>query len=329
MFDKRKGSLTPARRSVIKSIGGVGFGAILTSGTASAQSEEVEVLNLELNPNTIDGSDTTHTLTFEIKNISADSDNSNSEDTITIALPDCIDVTSAEFSDEGPFDPKPNPLEEANPITFTVDPDNPVDDPVTMKINLQLSPTNSCYDETDDNGDNDDEDASDPPGCPDLPLSFTNKTFEFTEFEDFTDFAPQSVEVPSEYVDRAFGRQATISQRFIGIKFPPAFSDRGDFEVGFQITAGFLDTIDEVVDFQDFNDYTEVTDQYDRSDDARIFDNPNEKRTLNIVYKSTNSVDHARVSIVPNDFDYFEDTDCPNGAQSVYEKAVNTIGPAE
>lgn len=323
MVDTLEELSTPARRRVIKSIGGVGLGTILSSGSASAQSNGVELTIVEFKPNTIDGNDIIHTLKFKISNISTDGDETNSKDAIKISLPNCIRVTSATYRRTGPFEPKPDSLVASNPITFTVDPSSPVNDPVEMAIDLKLSPTNGC------SGDGSTENNSDPPGCPDLPLSFTSKRFEFTAFENITDFPPLSVKVPSNYVDRAFARQATTSKRFVGVQFPPAFNDRGDYEVGFQITAGFFDTIDEVVQFNDFNNYTEVTDQFNRSDDARIFDNTNGENTLNMVYNTPNGVDRARVTIVPSDFNYFEDPDCPNGAQSVYRKAVNTLGPAD
>lgn len=319
-------SVTLNRRNIIRLVGSAGVGFTLTSGLAGAQSEEVDLTIDNFEPSSIDDDDDTHELTFRLENVSSD----GNDDTITITLPDCIEIESASFKNKGPFDPQPDPLEAKNPIEFSIDPEEPIDDPVQMSINLKLSPTSSCGGEDDDSTDDSgDDDVSDPAGCPELPLSFTTKTFEFTEFEEFTDFPPLSVEVPSEYAELAGGSQATLSQRIIGIKFPDAFFDRSDFEVQLQITAGFFDTVDEVVDFNDYDQFPEVTDEYDRNDNARIFDDTNANNTIIVVYKSTTGVDKARVDMVPTELDYFEAADCPNGVKSVRDKAVNTIGPAE
>ena len=99
--------------------------------------EHVRISEVRINPNDVDGSNPTHTLRFNVQNLSAD----GRDDNFTISLPNDVDVNSVTITKADGLDPVPADPIPQNQIEFTVDPESPIQDPVNMTVELDLSPS--------------------------------------------------------------------------------------------------------------------------------------------------------------------------------------------
>lgn len=95
----------------------------------------VEVTNVDISPEEVDGTNETHTLTFNVANLSAD----GGKDDFMITLPDGVEVDSVSIVESGSLNP--NQPDAKNPIGFMVDPSS--GDPVeaSFVVELGLSPS--------------------------------------------------------------------------------------------------------------------------------------------------------------------------------------------
>jgi glucose dehydrogenase len=109
--------------------------AWLGEATDGGGETDVKLRNVNIDPETVDGTTNIHTLTFDVVNLSAD----DGEDNFTITLPDGIDIDSVSIVDSGSLNP--NRPDARNPIEFTVDPGS--GDPVEIGfvVELELSPS--------------------------------------------------------------------------------------------------------------------------------------------------------------------------------------------
>lgn len=98
-------------------------------------STSVELRNVTLDNNTIAADGSTHSLSFDVFNLSPDDD----PDEFTIQMPENVDIDSIdsiEASNDIDIIEQPNA---SNPLKFEVDPASPIEDPVTMTVDLTLS----------------------------------------------------------------------------------------------------------------------------------------------------------------------------------------------
>lgn len=140
-----------SRRTALKTAGIAALATINTGGaTAQAPSKKatgVELRDVELSPNgVVDGTTSIHTLTFKVANLSADGE----EDSFTISLPSSINVDGVTITETDGLDIDPDEPPSENPITFTVNPESSVENPVEITVELNLSPSDT---DTDHNGD--------------------------------------------------------------------------------------------------------------------------------------------------------------------------------
>ena len=103
----------------------------------SPSSTEVEVRSVELSPQNVDGTTETHVLTFDVVDLSAD----GGKDNFTISLPDSINVEDATITKTSGLDPAPADPVAQNQITFTVNPESSIQNPINMTVELKLSPS--------------------------------------------------------------------------------------------------------------------------------------------------------------------------------------------
>ena len=97
--------------------------------------EQVRISEVRINPNEVDGSNATHTLTFNVENLSAD----GGEDTFTISLPNDVNVNDVTITKADGLDPVPADPVPQNQIEFTVNPESSIQNPVNMSVELKLS----------------------------------------------------------------------------------------------------------------------------------------------------------------------------------------------
>jgi hypothetical protein len=103
----------------------------------SPSSTEVEVRNVELSPQNIDDTTEIHVLTFDVVNLSAD----GGKDNFTISLPNSINVEHVTITKASGLDPAPADPFPQNQITFTVNPESSIQNPINMAVELKLSPS--------------------------------------------------------------------------------------------------------------------------------------------------------------------------------------------
>jgi len=108
-----------------------------TSSMAGNISNPVELRNVTLDDNTIASDGSPHTLNFDVFNLSPD----DNPDEFTIEMPENVNVDSINNIEADNVDISDEP-EPSNPLEFAVDPANPVEDPVSITVNLTLSPSN-------------------------------------------------------------------------------------------------------------------------------------------------------------------------------------------
>jgi hypothetical protein len=104
-----------------------------------SSTSDVELRNVEISPKVVDGTNKTHTLTFEVVDLSADGE----KDDFTISLPSDVDVdgvtiTEADGLGSVPADPVPQ-----NPIEFAVNATSLSSTPVDVTVELELSPSSN------------------------------------------------------------------------------------------------------------------------------------------------------------------------------------------
>jgi hypothetical protein len=105
--------------------------------TDESSSVQVQVSNISLTPQTVDsGSESTHRLTFETRNVSAD----GNEDDFDITFPDTVELVS--YSDVE-IDEKSSGVDmTANTLEFSVDPTGGGSTQISGELNVTVSATN-------------------------------------------------------------------------------------------------------------------------------------------------------------------------------------------
>lgn len=99
---------------------------------------EVELRDVVITPNEVDGTNETHTLTFDVANLSAD----DGKDDFSIAMPTNVKVSNVSIVRSDGLELTPPDPAPSNPIEFSVNPNageinNP---PVEFEVELHLSP---------------------------------------------------------------------------------------------------------------------------------------------------------------------------------------------
>jgi len=98
------------------------------------EDEEVDLRNVTLGDNTIAGDGSTHSLSFDVFNLSPD----DKPDKFTIQMPENVDIDSINDIEASKIDIIEEP-DASKPLKFEVDPASPIEDPVTITVNLTLS----------------------------------------------------------------------------------------------------------------------------------------------------------------------------------------------
>jgi hypothetical protein len=98
----------------------------------------VDLRNVKIDPETVDGTTETHTLTFDVVNLSAD----DGRDDFNIAMPTNVEVSSVSITRSDGLELTPPDPDPSNPIEFSVDPreGDITDPPVNFEVKLELSP---------------------------------------------------------------------------------------------------------------------------------------------------------------------------------------------
>lgn len=127
---------TDSPDSIIGGYGTFGKPVVVESGESN-DSAEVELRNIDITPEAVDGTNENHTLTFDVANLSADDE----KDDFTITMPSEVNVNGVAITEAPGLDPVPDDPVPQNQITFTVDPESSVQNPVNMTVELDLSPS--------------------------------------------------------------------------------------------------------------------------------------------------------------------------------------------
>ena len=105
-----------------------------TNAMAGSLSSPVDLRNVTLDDNTIASDGSTHSLSFDVFNLSPDGD----PDKFTIQIPEEVNIDSINNIEADDVDIIEEP-DASNPLRFEVDPASPIEDPVSMTVNLTLS----------------------------------------------------------------------------------------------------------------------------------------------------------------------------------------------
>ena len=127
---------TDSSDSIIGGFGTFGKPVVVESGENN-NSAEIELRNIDISPEAVDGTNETHTLTFDVVNLSADGE----KDDFTITMPSEVNVNGVTITEATGLDPVPVDPVPQNQITFSVDPESSVQNPVNMTVELDLSPS--------------------------------------------------------------------------------------------------------------------------------------------------------------------------------------------
>jgi hypothetical protein len=93
----------------------------------------VQLTNATISPTEVATDGSTHTLSFDVSNLSTD----DQPDNFTITLPNNLTVDNANIEEAGGLSPDIRTSD--NPITFSVDPVSPIQNPVNIRVELTLS----------------------------------------------------------------------------------------------------------------------------------------------------------------------------------------------
>lgn len=95
-------------------------------------SQDVELRNVGLNPPVVDGTNPTHTLSFEVINLSPD----DGQDDFSITLPSDVEVNNVSIVSAGDLNPTPSDPSPENPITFRVNPSETTEAQIVTELSL-------------------------------------------------------------------------------------------------------------------------------------------------------------------------------------------------
>lgn len=105
------------------------------NGQTDDGGSEVEVREVEITPNEVDSTIETHTLRFDVANLSTDGE----KDYFAISVPNDVDVDDVNIIEANGLVPDPSDPAPQSPIEFAVNPDSLIQNPVNMVVELELS----------------------------------------------------------------------------------------------------------------------------------------------------------------------------------------------